>query len=950
MPINNYSQHLFEPYKCIGLVSSSVPHLIRYIEKLNKIQIVTAVGRSFLVFNEKLQLIETCVAHSTDITLMASDSKFLFTAASNEIFAWKHGHRWKIKSYKDEQRQKNLKHLMVFGGQLLAIDDEQNLICWDINTQEIVSIISFNNNSSIEQQSIDSSSTTTIITSILHPATYINKILIGTRQGSLQLWNISKQKLIYQYNPFDGTEICSLVQSPALHVIAIGHHSGLIVLHQLQQDLTIMKFQQEFGPVTTISFRTDDAATIPLMVTGSNRSGHLAIWNLDEKRLEQQQRDLHWQSIVSASFIQKQPLLVTNSEDNSLKIFIFDDLQTMGRLLFQREGHRSPPTRIRFYGDKGKFILSAGLDSTLRSFSIYSERLNRSLGQASANRKLAKKHGLKNDTNVLLPIVDFAVEYCREKEWDNLVACHRNTALVTTWSVDRMKMGKFKLLPERFRSKQHNVQAECCHISSCGNFVIIGYSRGHIDRFNIQSGIYRGSYSDDSGVNSNGDQKPAHQGSVRSVLTDAINQMVISGGADHYCRLWRFNARQNQLIGSFKLTDSVARMCLHKDNQFLAIALDNFSVVIYDLDTKKKVRNFQLHRNRITDLTFDNDCRRLFVSSMDSFIYIWDMISGHLIDLLSMETPCVSLSLSTNGEFLATAHVNQLAIYLWSNISLYSKVTLLPLNESDLETIQTMKLPEIKSDEIDGQNDEDDEDTDDNTENSTNEMENHPIEYQYKSPEQISTELITLSTIASYQWKNLLQLDLIRKRNKPKEVLEKSIVAPFFLPSISGLEPKFDLSKKPDNNNDDDEMSESILNEKSLSKTYLISIFAKSLQQHYQQNNLQEFFQQQMKLLGPSKIDAEIRSIGLESTGTIDFMLYFLEMISTIIESNRDFELCNAYLGLFIKCHTDTILKHSKLFDRIDCLAKLIDKKWYRLQRSLDRSISLIEFLRNALI
>ena len=140
MPINNYSQHLFEPYKCIGLVSSSVPHLIRYIEKLNKIQIVTAVGRSFLVFNEKLQLIETCmfcfchltfvfhfkllknisifhynkgVAHSTDITLMASDSKFLFTAASNEIFAWKHGHRW-VSIFNQSVYQVNLKLLNLF--------------------------------------------------------------------------------------------------------------------------------------------------------------------------------------------------------------------------------------------------------------------------------------------------------------------------------------------------------------------------------------------------------------------------------------------------------------------------------------------------------------------------------------------------------------------------------------------------------------------------------------------------------------------------------------------------------------------------------------------------------------------------------------------------------------------------------------------------------------------
>ena len=105
------SSRLFEGYKSIGFVSSSVPHLVRYIEKINKIQIVTVVGRCFLVFNEKLQLIETCMffscykiilllivclgaAHSSDICALASDSRYLFTASNTEIFAWKYGHKW----------------------------------------------------------------------------------------------------------------------------------------------------------------------------------------------------------------------------------------------------------------------------------------------------------------------------------------------------------------------------------------------------------------------------------------------------------------------------------------------------------------------------------------------------------------------------------------------------------------------------------------------------------------------------------------------------------------------------------------------------------------------------------------------------------------------------------------------------------------------------------------
>lgn len=56
----NTSSRLFEGYRSLGLVSSEVPHLIRYIERINKIQIISAVGPSFLVFNEKLQLVETC--------------------------------------------------------------------------------------------------------------------------------------------------------------------------------------------------------------------------------------------------------------------------------------------------------------------------------------------------------------------------------------------------------------------------------------------------------------------------------------------------------------------------------------------------------------------------------------------------------------------------------------------------------------------------------------------------------------------------------------------------------------------------------------------------------------------------------------------------------------------------------------------------------------------------
>ena len=78
-----------------------------------------------------------------------------------------------------------------------------------------------------------------------------------------------------------------------------------------------MKFKQEWGSVQSLSFRSDGQ---PFLVSASD-SGHLAVWNLERKRLESQMRHIHSGPVVGTTFVDKQPLLVTNSTDNSLKVF-----------------------------------------------------------------------------------------------------------------------------------------------------------------------------------------------------------------------------------------------------------------------------------------------------------------------------------------------------------------------------------------------------------------------------------------------------------------------------------------------------------------------------------------------------------------------------------------------------------------------------------------------------
>ena len=62
-------------------------------------------------------------------------------------------------------------------------------------------------------------------TCMVHPSTYVNKILIGGEDGSLQLWNFQRQKKLYT---FDGwkSKVLSMEAAPALDVVAVGLMDG----------------------------------------------------------------------------------------------------------------------------------------------------------------------------------------------------------------------------------------------------------------------------------------------------------------------------------------------------------------------------------------------------------------------------------------------------------------------------------------------------------------------------------------------------------------------------------------------------------------------------------------------------------------------------------------------------------------------------------------------------
>lgn len=56
-----------------------------------------------------------------------------------------------------------------------------------------------------------------------------------------------------------------------------------------------------------------------------------------------------------------------------------------------------------------------------------------------------------------------------------------------------------------------------------------------------------------------------------------------------------------------------------------------------------------------------------------------------------------------------------------------------------------------------------------------------------------------------------------------------------------------------------------------------------------------------LKVLGPSSIEIELRSLAPEGGGSLEVMLSFLRMIGMMLNKKYNFELAQAYLALFLK-------------------------------------------------
>lgn len=384
-----------------------------------------------------------------------------------------------------------------------------------------------------------------------------------------------------------------------------------------------------------------------------------------------------------------------------------------------------------------------------------------------------------------------------------------------------------------------------------------------------------------------------------------------------------------------KLMDGIALMRSHRESAMLAIALVNFVILVIDMDTKVVIRKFQGHSAKINDVTFSPDSRWLVSAAMDATIKIWDIPSSYMIDHFRMDSPCVSLTMSPTGDFLATAHVNYLGIYLWANKLLFNQISLRSIDPK--AEAPYVGLPSHVADEMPLEDNFNELAMD--VDDTSDEELGDEINLKYQTPTQLSKELITMSGEASSRWQNLLDLDIIKQRNKPKAPPKVPKQAPFFLPTVAGLEMKFNLNSSAA---DKDAQSRVLQN----STINNLTSFGKLLEQTATTKEYKKCVAH-LKKLGPSMIDFEVNSLHPIGGGTVKAMMEFLNTIIYMFQSNNNFELAQAYLSVFLRSHGLGLMEFPQVVNKLKSVCEHQHKSWQIIEEKLMYGIGVVSALRN---
>ncbi|KAN0077061.1 Utp21 specific WD40 associated putative domain containing protein [Tylopilus felleus] len=916
---------LFAPFRALGLVTNHIPFYLQTRSHKGategpRIHLLTCLGRSWALWDGgKMTLLFVGPEERTPISCLTMEGDAIWAASGVHVIKYLRG--------KEVSRATNplgtpLTSVVIFGSLLLALtEDSGRMLIWDVSRDEPLFSCTIQ---------FDIGFTAVLV---LHPATYLNKVLVASTEGDLQLWNIRTQTCIHKFpsskllnmqgfGNLTSYAITALVQSPAIDVVGIGFTSGELSVYDIRADERLMRMFMEGGAIRGLSFRSDGHQVLASV----SSHGHLALWDLNcGGRLLHLVRGAHDGAISAVQWVPGQPILITSGEDNCVKQWLFDSPTAAPRLLKFRSGHHAPPHLIRYYGEDGKQLLTASADRSLRYTSVVRDSRSFEMSQGSLVKKATALS--KSLASLKFPsITSIAYSTTRSKDWDDVLTAHTNEPLVRSWTVLNKRVGRHTWsYTDGAKQKSSLGSVKCVCVSACGNFGIAGSSTGEIHMWNMQSGLRRKTFKIGPCPQAvterlNTTSKPrASERCVTSLATDALNRLVIASTLDGTINFFDFHS--TKLDYTLVLPSSTQSMILHRNSGLLAVVCDDVAVRVVDIETRRIVRELSCGQARILDIAFSPDSRWIVSTSLDSIIRTFDIPTGCLIDAFRTPSVATSIAFSPTNDFLATAHVDSVGVFLWANRAQFSEVTLRTVSEKDITEVS---LPSMQGDV-----------EDDGLEALTGlTIEDRPVDV-FSTPPQLDGDLVTLTLLPRSRWQTLLNIEVIQRRNQPTEPPKKPEQAPFFLPTLPGVEHRFAIEEKEEKNEKKTRLDKTMAKSKSILQTKLAKLT--------KGNSDDELFDY-IKSLSPAAIDIELRLLT-----TLVHLRQFMHALKQRLQSHKDFEAVQTLQNVFLQMHGEILIDNGELLSELEELLEIQEKGSERILELGASSLGTLGFVRDTI-
>lgn len=768
------------------------------------------------------------------------------------------------------------------------------------------------------------------ITAACHPPTYLNKVLLASSTGQLQLWNARTKEKVYTFKSIRGKSdksmaITCLGEVPnVLDLIGVGFADGRICIINAKEDKIVVEFLQTQGRVTAMSFR--DGSGAPAQLVTGTPNGALVVWDLERRRAHHVEEGAHIGPVSTVRFLPGQPVFVTSAGDNSIRMWIFDSADGLPRSLRGRSGCPAPARRMSFYGngDDKELVVGGGSGSLgfVSKVSFIRDQQNKNYEQKALQKMSTALTNMQSLHRAHLPpVVDMSFCEVRHYDWPAVVTAHENMDAAFVWSAEHQALAPKAMKPANVKDC---APVTAVSVSPCGNYCVTGLANGTLHRFNLQSQLHRGPIPQAPRNADKSTKEPkAHLGRVCGVAVSSAGLVIslASHPEDNALKVWKLMTHEPVFSVPLRgktATGTSAGILLRVQGALAACAMDDGSLQVVDLTSAAVVRTFDCGVPA-TDVSFGSDGRWLAAALRDGGLRVFDLLAARCVDSFVFTRPALGVCFAPSGAFLLTSHSKGNYLQVWANKYLFDPSLSAPLLNP--EPTKPIMIDEPGAPDLDQ--------ADDTIEEDTVEK---PMSKSETNVAPLGPDLLTLSDVPPGKWQATLHLDTVKERNKPQEPPKPLPNAPFFLPTThDGVVPRFAQAADDTEQAALDHFSAPAKEEcdRTTTKGYRFQVllrkgsFDKAL----------DFLREQTA----SGVHLAIEEMGPLAGGDIDELKHGVRFFKHQLEKAHYADEVQAFLSIFLQVHGEELSNDDEMKAECDELRKLLEDRWSALNRQCQK-------------